>query len=37
MGDDVTNNVISMLSLDVNADDDYDKIGDALIKYITQK
>ena len=37
MGDDVINNVISMLSLDVNADDDYDKIGDALIKYITQK
>ena len=36
-GDDVTNNVISMLSLDVNIDDDYDKIGDALIKYITQK
>ena len=37
MGDDVTNSLISMLSLDVNADDDYDKIGDALIKYITQK
>lgn len=37
MDDDVTNNVISMLSLDVNANDDYDKIGDALIKYITQK
>ena len=37
MSDDVTNNVISMLSLDVNADDDYDKIGDALVKYIKQK
>ena len=37
MGDDVTNNVISMLSLDVNADGDYDKIGDALIKYIIKK
>ena len=37
MGDDVTNNVISMLSLDVNADDDYDKIGDALVKYIIKK
>lgn len=34
MGDDVTNSLISMLSLDVNADDDFDKIGDALVKYI---
>lgn len=36
MGDDVTNNLISILSLDVNIDDDFDKIGDALVKYITQ-
>jgi len=36
MGDDITNNLISMLSLDVNTNDDFDKIGNALVKYITQ-
>ena len=37
MGDDVTNDVISILSLDVNADDGFDKIGDELVKYILGK
>lgn len=37
MGDDVTNSLISMLSLDVNTDDDFGKIGDALVKYILGK
>ena len=37
MGDDVTNSLISMLSLDVKIDDDFDKIGDALVKYIIKK
>lgn len=36
MGDEVTNNLISMLSLDVNTDDGFDKIGNELVKYITQ-
>lgn len=36
MDDDVTNNLISMLSLDVNDDNDFDKIGNELVKYITQ-
>lgn len=37
MGDDVTNSLISTLSLDVNVDDDFDKVGDALVKYIINK
>ena len=37
MGDDVTNSLISMLSLDVKTDDDFDKIDDALVKYIIKK
>ena len=37
MGDDVTNSLISMLSLDVKTDDDFDKIGNALVKYIIKK
>ena len=37
MCDDVTNSLISMLSLDVKTDDDFDKIGDALVKYIIKK
>ena len=37
MGDDVINNLISILSLDVNTDDSFDKIGDALFKYIIKK
>jgi len=37
MGDDVTNSLISMLSLNVNADDGFDKIGDELAKYILGK
>lgn len=37
MGDDVINNLISMLSLNVNADDDFGKIGDELVKYILGK
>ena len=37
MGNDVTNEIIGVLSLDVNTDDDFDKIGDALVKYIIKK
>lgn len=37
MGDDVTNSLISMFSLGVKPDDDFDKIGDALVKYIIKK
>jgi hypothetical protein len=36
MGDDVTNEVIGVLSLDVNTDDSFDKIGDELVKYIVK-
>ena len=37
MGDNVTNEIIDVFSLDVNADDDFDKVGDALVKYILGK
>ena len=37
MGDDVTNNLISILSLNVNADDGFDKICNELVKYILRK
>ena len=37
MGDDVTNEVISILSLDVKPDDGFDKIGNELVKYIQGK
>ena len=37
MDDDVTNSLISMLSLNVKTDDDFDKIDDVLVKYIITK
>ena len=37
MGDDTTNEIIIAFSLDVNADDNYDKIAEELTKYVLKK
>ncbi len=37
MGDDVTNNLNSTLSLNLTDDDDFDKVGDKLVKYVLGK
>lgn len=37
IGDDVTNNLNSTLSLNLNVYDDFDKVGDALVKYVLGK